>query len=496
MSGADREAGGWTSLVPVYIFAVVSATASVLARAALGPVLENTTYFMLLVPAVFASAMIGGLRPALTAVGVSLIGISLVIARSQTNMSALWISAVVFVALGVAMGLAGGRLRRSVAEADRALLMARRGEAHLQSILDTVPDAMIVIDETGIMRSYSAAAARQFGWTAEEAIGQNVSLLMPRPFREGHDNYLMRYLMTGERRIIGKGRVVVGERKGGGTFPMELAVGEMSTEGGRFFTGFVRDLSERQDTERRLQELQGELIHVSRLTAMGEMASALAHELNQPLSAISNYVRGSARLLEAPEPQTERIRDALAQAGEQAMRAGQIIRRLRAFVAKGEAEPRVESLPKLIEEAAALALVGAKASGVRVRFDIDADLELVLADKVQIQQVILNLVRNAIEAMADSPRRELSVVTRPAPDDMIEVVVADSGPGIDPDIAGQLFQPFITTKSEGMGVGLSISRTIVEAHSGRIWVETTPGEGAAFHFTLRRVREEDLAADD
>ena len=133
---------------------------------------------------------------------------------------------------------------------------------------------------------------------------------------------------------------------------------------------------------------------------------------------------------------------------------------------------------------------------MRVRFDIDADLELVLADKVQIQQVILNLVRNAIEAMADSPRRELSVVTRPAPDDMIEVVVADSGPGIDPDIAGQLFQPFITTKSEGMGVGLSICRTIVEAHSGRIWVETTPGEGAAFHFTLRRVREEDLAADD
>lgn len=496
MSEVGREAGDWTSLVPVYIFAIISATASVLARAALGPVLENTTFFMLLVPAVFASAMIGGLRPALTAVAVSMIGISLVIVRSHAPLSAVWISAVIFVALGIAMGLAGGRLRQSVAEADRALLLARRGEAHLQSILDTVPDAMIVIDEAGIMRSYSAAAARQFGWTAEEAIGQNVSLLMPSPFREGHDDYVKRYLLTGERRIIGKGRVVVGEHKNGSTFPMELAVGEMSTDAGRFFTGFVRDLTERQESERRLQEVQGELIHVSRLTAMGEMASALAHELNQPLSAISNYVRGSARLLEAAEPQTDRVRDALVQAGEQAMRAGQIIRRLRAFVAKGEAEPRVESLPKLIEEAAALALVGAKASGVRVRFEIDHDVELVLADKVQIQQVILNLMRNAIEAMADSPKRELSVITRALDDDMVEIEISDTGPGIDPDIADQLFQPFITTKSEGMGVGLSICRTIVEAHNGRIWVQSAPGEGAAFHFTLRRVREEDLAADD
>ncbi len=157
-------------------------------------------------------------------------------------------------------------------------------EAHLRSILDTVPDAMVVIDERGVMQSFSAAAERLFGWKAEEAIGRNVSELMPEPYRSAHDGYLTRYLRTGERRIIGLGRVVVGERRDGSTFPMELSVGEMEGGAHKAFTGFVRDLTERETTERRLQDLQSELVHVSRLTAMGEMASALAHELNQPLS--------------------------------------------------------------------------------------------------------------------------------------------------------------------------------------------------------------------
>ena len=203
-------------------------------------------------------------------------------------------------------------------------------------------------------------------------IGKNVKMLMPAPYREDHDGYLERYLQTGERRIIGIGRVVVGERKDGSTFPMELAVGEMRSSDRRFFTGFIRDLTERQKTEARLQELQSELVHISRLTAMGEMASALAHELNQPLSAIANYLKGSRRLLEAAPTSTRRmLRDAMDKAAEQALRAGQIIRRLRDFVARGESERRVESVTKLIEEASALALVGAKEHGVRVRFQFD-----------------------------------------------------------------------------------------------------------------------------
>ncbi len=379
---------------------------------------------------------------------------------------------------------------------DEALQALREREAHLRSILDTVPDAMIVIDSSGVMQSFSATAERLFGWSAQEAVGQNVSMLMPQPYHDAHDGYLARYQETGERRIIGVGRVVVGERRDGSTFPMELAVGEMKSTGRRYFTGFVRDLTDRQETERRLQDLQSELVHVSRLTAMGEMASALAHELNQPLSAAANYLKGSRRLLESDTPDLPRLRDAMEKAADQTLRAGQIIRRLRDFVARGESEPRIENLPKAIEEAGVLALIGAAERGVRVHYRIDRQVDLVLADKVQIQQVLVNLMRNAIEAMQLSDDRTLTVSARPSNDGMVEIAVADSGPGISPDVIERLFQPFFTTKSQGMGVGLSISRTIVEAHGGRIWVESNDRGGATFRFTLRAVRPEDLGDHD
>ena len=316
---------------------------------------------------------------------------------------------------------------------------------------------------------------------------------MPTPYRESHDGYLERYLRTGERRIIGIGRLVVGERKDGSTFPMELAVGEMRSSNQRFFTGFIRDLTERQQTEARLQELQSELVHISRLTAMGEMASALAHELNQPLSAIANYMKGSRRMLEAgTDDRSALLRDAMDKAAEQALRAGQIIRRLREFVARGESERRVESVKKLVEEASALALVGAKDLGVRVRFQFDPAIDLVLADKVQIQQVLLNLLRNAVEAMESSQRRELAISTEPDKDGMLAISVADTGSGISPDIAAHLFQPFVTNKRHGMGVGLSISRTIVEAHGGQIGASPNPAGGTTFRFTLRAVTQEEV----
>ncbi len=369
--------------------------------------------------------------------------------------------------------------------ASLVLAALREREAQLRSILDTVPDAMIVIDAAGVVGSFSSAAERLFGYSAAEMVGRNVSLLMPAPHAERHDSYLERYLRTGEKRIIGASRVVMGRRKDGSTFPMELYIGETPTRAGRAFTGFIRDLTERHETQARLHELQAELAHMSRFTAMGEMASTLAHELNQPLTAVATYLNGCARLLDrGAGADLAMLRDGIERAAEQALRAGQIIRRLREFVARGETERRRESLPKLVEEASALALVGERESGVRVDFAFAPECRAVIADKVQVQQVLLNLIRNAMEAMRESERRELVVSTVPAMEGMVRISVADTGPGIATHIMAQLFQPFVTTKSYGMGVGLSVSRTIVEAHGGRLWAEPNPGGGAVFFFTL------------
>ncbi len=362
--------------------------------------------------------------------------------------------------------------------------MAAAGEsAMLRSILETVPDAMVVIDRHGMIQQFSRAAERLFGWRAEEACGQNVRILMPSPYREQHDEYLARYLRTGEQRIIGVGRVVVGLRRNGSTFPMELSVGEVNQGGQLLFTGFVRDLTERQQTRARLQELQDELLHVSRLRSMGEMAAAIAHELNQPLTASANYVAAAMRLIDGPQPDLAHIRQALALASAQTMRSGEIIRRLRAFVERGETARRPERLDTLVEEASALALVGLGDRGVTVKFARDPDLPPVIADRVQVQQVLLNLLRNAVEAMDASPVRELTLGTARW-DSMVAVSVADTGSGIPAAIAAQLFQPFVSTKSAGMGIGLSVCRAIVEAHGGRLWVEPNPGGGSVFRFTL------------
>lgn len=387
----------------------------------------------------------------------------------------------------------GGALRgfakivSDITERRAAEDLMRSRESHLSSILSTVPNAMVVIDAAGIILSFSTAARNLFGYSEDDVVGRNVSVLMPSPDRERHDGYIRRYLETGEKRIIGIGRVVFGARHDGSTFPMELSIGEATGGGQRIFTGFIRDLTERRQTEARLETLQSELIHVSRVSAMGTMASTLAHELNQPITAIANYVEAVRDQLADPDPDDmPMIREALDDTAKEALRAGRIVRRLRDFVSRGEVEKTVEPLPSLINEASVLGLMGAREQGIDPLFDLDPYASPVLVDRVQIQQVLINLIRNACEAMRESDKRRLIVSTRPEGAELVRVTVSDTGAGVSPTVAAQLFTAFVSTKAEGMGLGLSICRTIVEANGGRIWMEPRAGGGSDFHFTLAR----------
>lgn len=359
-------------------------------------------------------------------------------------------------------------------------------ESHLRSILATVPDAMVVIDERGHILSFSAAAEKLFGYAEHEIVGENVAILMPSPDRERHDRYLANYARTGNRKMIGIGRVTTARHRNGSTFPIELSVGEAIIDERRVFTGFIHDITHRQQTEMRLQDLQAELAHVGRISEMGSLASSLAHELNQPLTAIANYSEAARDLFSGKMDEETRllIQEALDETAKEAIRAGQIVARLRQFISQGETERRPESLSRLIGEANALALVGSREHGIEVQIQLDQGADMIFVDRVQIQQVLINLIRNAIDAMLASVSKSLTIRSEAAPDDLVTITIEDTGSGISESVAEQLFQPFVSTKEAGMGIGLSICRDIVEAHGGHIWFEPRPDGGTIFHFTL------------
>ena len=359
------------------------------------------------------------------------------------------------------------------------------GEDRLRRVIDTALDGMIVIDSSGTVLLYNAACERMFGYSAQEVLGNNVKLLMTPLDRENHDTYIQNYLRTGTARIIGIGRDVTGRRKDGSTVPIRLSVGELrDDDDAPLFIGTLHDLTEALRARERIEELQSELMQVARSSAVGEMGSALAHELTQPLSAVAGFVEASAALIDQGDGEIPaKVREYMDQAVAQSLRAGAVVRLLREFTGRGDTERSVEDINAVVGEICELATLGTATDGIYLELNLTADLPPVLIDHVQIQQVVLNLVRNSIDALSDCETRTITVATVPR-GDMVEVVVSDNGPGLPPEVRERVFEPFVSTKPDGIGIGLSICRTIVEAHGGKIAVDTDAKCGTGFRFSV------------
>ncbi len=386
-----------------------------------------------------------------------------------------------------------GRLRgfgKVVHDITRERTASRRielSEAYLDRLVAAVPDALVVADATGIILTFNDSAERMFGYQRADILGKRITALM-QPIDAGrHPAAMADYVARGDSHINGMERILTAMRSDGTTFPHKIVVEEVGSGDERLFMAFIRDMTESQDTASRLAEMQAGLIHVSRLSAMGTMASTLAHELNQPITAIANYIGAANDLLKSPEPgKIETVREALEYAEADTMRAGEIIRRLRRFVARGHVEQAPASLKEIINAALGLATMDAHFRSITVHPCTSGRDYQVNVDKIQVQQVLVNLIRNAFEALESCHNRNLYITCRPDADKTVRVTVGDSGQGVASTIAGDLFGAFATTKTDGMGVGLSICRTIVEANGGRIWYEPRDGGGAQFHFTLKR----------
>jgi two-component system sensor kinase FixL len=307
----------------------------------------------------------------------------------------------------------------------------------------------------------------------------------------GEDGELTGQPAAGSPDVSGSYRQLTGLRKDGEAFPMEVRIGEVTIAARRLLTMVVRDLTSVQEAERRSEELRAQLTQVWSANSMGEMASVLAHELNQPLSAVTNYLRAARTLIARMELDDDDLLDAVARAGDQAVRAGEIIRTMRDLATRGGTLQKPESLSAMIGEVDFIIAVMARDANVRVVYDLYKGDDTVIADRIQIQQLVVNLARNAIEAVTKYPSRQLNISTRLESGDHLITTVEDSGPGIDENVSDRLFQPLASTKPEGMGLGLSISSAIVENHKGRIWVEPSRLGGAAFSFVLARAGDND-----
>ena len=362
-------------------------------------------------------------------------------------------------------------------------------DPRLAAIVDWSDDAIISKDLSGTVLSWNRAAEQLFGYTAAEIIGKPITIIFP-PERVSEEASILAQIARGERIAHYE---TERRRRDGQVISVSVTISPIRDAGGRIIgaSKIIRDLTDRNARERRIQELQAELAHVQRLTELGQFVSMLVHEVNQPLTAIATYANACRRLVTVGD--FTRLATPLDRIVEQTSRAGEIVQRIRDFVKKSDALMRPEDMSHVIKEAIALTKTCVKDDGVtlemqRVPTGLQAEI-----DKVQVQQVLFNLLRNGIEAMRGQPRPKIKVATKLAREGMIEISVADTGPGLADEVRAKLFQPFVTTKKDGMGIGLSVCKAIVESHAGRLWVDDNPGGGTIFRFTVLHAQDADAS---
>lgn len=354
----------------------------------------------------------------------------------------------------------------------------------LRAVLDAAVDAIVTIEESGVIESVNSATERAFGYTRDELIGRNVSVLMPSPYRDEHDCYISNYLRTGKARIIGIGREIEAQRKDGSVFPADIAVSEVRLPGRRLFTGIIRDLTERREMEQRARLRLEDAAHTGRLLELGEMCSEIVHEVNQPLTAIVSFAEGCLRMVRRGVAEPAQMEDALGRVAEQGAHAGEILSRLRSLVRKEDSRREAFDLGSAIEETLLLVDHERRQQGIHVAVECEPGLPTVSADRVQIEQILLNLLRNAFHAVKGAKRRQVWMRVTRVDSHRIRLVVEDNGPGLAPELYEQVFKPFYTTKPNGLGVGLAISRSLAESHGGCLWAEPASGRGARFGLDL------------
>jgi len=359
--------------------------------------------------------------------------------------------------------------------------------ARLKAVLDATMDAIITIDEHGTIESVNPATERMFGYSAAQMLGNNVSMLMASPHRDRHDRYLQHYLLTGERRIIGLGREVDAQHSSGRRFPVDLVVTEFHCNDKRMFTGLIRDISERRAAERAAQQRLDALAHAGRLADLGLTTSTIAHEVNQPLAAIVSFAHACQRLLDRGSPDPALLHDTLGQIAEQGKRASAIIAHIRDMSRKRESYTERVDINAAVHEVLVILARQFNDAQVEAQVRLDDASPAVKADRVQVEQILVNLLTNALDAVRESgPRPATITITTARDGNRVRVTVHDSGPGLDVAQAQRVFENFFTSKPNGLGLGLSICRSLAQAHGGDLWAQSTPpgGRGATFHLTL------------